>query len=280
MSITSIWDMSHATQFYNDVVNFERCDDFSTDFFCIAARRKYLDQKAKEHVKFGNTCMMHKTILKEYDVHKFQTKLLQADKIMDYFYDRDYNAIPRNCMVFYMNVNHTDVLKAMNDFETQLTSWHYDISSLMRFKNGNKVSNIAKQIKSVQNSLLKSFQDPANKVFRWIDIDCDLIKPFDPQTIKDHLTEICGFWVPVIVTQGGVHCLVNAMSLTKYNSEIAASHDKREVKDLVLNPPKIVNMLKEFLDSKFIIYKECTFNQNAAVPIPGTMQNDFPVRMI
>lgn len=278
---TSIWNITEALTFYEDIVNQKQCDLYTTDFFCIAARKKYLTPERREFVKFGNTCMMNKTILKEYDPYNFKAKLLQADRLMDFFYGKDYTHIPRECMVLYMNINHTDLIGAVHDFERQLADWHYDLNSLLKFRNVDKAMNLSKRLKSIQNSLLKSFQDPKNNVMQWIDIDCDIDNgALNPETFRDFVEEMCGFEVPMIVTQGGIHVLINHDNLSSHNKEVTLNYEPKEIKKHILTAVGIRDSIAMFMTANNIGFTECTVNKNAQVPVPGTIQNGHKVRLL
>lgn len=278
---SSIWSMDQAINFYNKIMNAERCGNFTTDFFCIAARKKYLSEEDKKLLHFGDTCMMNKTILKTYDERNFAMKLRQADACLDYFLDRDGWIIPRNCMVFYANINHTDVFKAIKDFKYLMADWDYDLNTMLQFKNDNKEKSIGKQVKTIQNNLLKSFQDPKNKVKYWMDFDCDIENSYSVSDLFGFIRSLIGENVYIITTHGGAHILISYKALHDKNLKIANEiTNKKHLINYILTPANICTKIKEYFDGQLIKYKEVTFNQNAAVPIPGTLQNNFEVRMI
>lgn len=275
-----IWSEEQLTKFYE--IFCSEPSPYHTDFFCLAARKKYMTEAQKREINLGDTCMMFKTILKNYDVKKFISKVKQADAAASFFTDRDGNYIPRSCYTFYMNVNKTNVLKAVKDFKDQLNLWDYDLATTILFNNTTKKENIGKQIKTVQNSLLKSFQDPKNVEGSWLDIDCDIgvVDEETAKTFKKEMIELLGGTdVYILCTHGGVHIIFSKELMSSYNKHIAEMYPKNEMKTYIIAPNRILlyvqKMIETFCPGRDI--KEIKFNQNMAVPMPGTLQGGFPV---
>ena len=275
-----IYSEKQLVTFYNTF--FSQADPFYTDFFCLAARKKYMTEEQKRAINLGDTCMMFKTILKEYDVNKFLSKIKQADASASFFTDRDGNYIPRSCFAFYMNINKTNVLKAIKEFKDQLNCWEYDLTSAVLFNNTNKRENLSKQIKTVQNDLLKSFQDPKNVEGPWVDIDCDIGVVSEEIAIKykeklmDYLS---GTDVYIIRTHGGCHIVFDKTLISSYNRHLAEVCSPREMKGKVITFESLIEYVRKMVSKDFSksVITEIKYNQNLAVPIPGTLQGGFPV---
>lgn len=279
-----VYDENQLVNFYNTF--FSETLPFHTDFFCLAARKKYMTEEEKKSINLGDTCMMQKTIVKEYDVKKFLSKIYQVDAAAPFCVDKNGNYIPTSCMVFYMNINRTNVLKATKEFKDLLNAWDYDIASC--FMNSSKKENMGRQLKTIQNNLLKSFQDPKNSEGAWIDIDCD-VGPVEEGILYKYkylITNRIGSQdVYLIQTHGGCHILVSKKAISDYNRGVAErleDSSKGAMKALVLTSEKLLLHVRGLLKFDFSDedVKEIKFNQNAAVPIPGTLQGGFPVKMI
>jgi len=274
-------NVSDTIKFYKEIVNKNPCGPFETDFFCVAARKKYMTEEQKRTVRLGDTCMLNKVILKRFDIPKFLSKLNQADACVPYYLDRGNNQIPSSCFVFYMNLNHTDVFKAMHEFRHLLADWDYDLNTLLEFSNDNKRDNLGNQIKSIKDNLMKSFQNPKNMNKRWFDIDCDFVITQDSERVLDAimhikkvLCDVTESEVYAIVTQGGVHYVVLSDALSEYNTRLALKIQNRcEIKDKVLTPASLKKLIIRECLNKHIEIKEIDINQNSMVPMPGTMQN-------
>ena len=219
---TNIYSVEAIKDFYEKIICWDKGDRplNAIDFFCVAARKKYMTPEQKASTNLGNTCMMQKAVLKEEDFLKFYSKIQQVDASLDFILDRDNNYLPRSCMAFYMNVNHTDIFKSVKQFKHLVTDWDYDLSSLLVGTGKSKTREISKQFKTIQNNLLKSFQDPSNCMKGWIDIDCDINEGLELLTseelgsFKERLRNILGSKIPpyIIRTHGGMHILINSKS--------------------------------------------------------------------
>ncbi len=284
MSNSLIWSENQILDFYDTIYPWESVEDpFHTEFFCLAARKKYMTDEQKRNTNLGDTCMMFKTIIKEHNPKKFFSKILQADSCSDFFLDRDDNYIPKECMVYYININRTNVLKAMREFKSLINEWDYDLATLLEFSNTNKKQNIGNQLKTAQNNLLKSFQDPKNAESYWLDIDCDCGVEFDANKYKEKLTEfLATTQAYVISTHGGCHILIAKETISEYNKNMAQIFSKKEMKEKAMTLNKILNFVKEMLSEDFSKeeIKEIKLNQNNAVPLPGTFQGGFPVSFV
>lgn len=278
-----IWSEEQLVKFYNIF-----CSDPSpchTDFFCLAARKKYMTETQRKNINLGDTCMMQKTILKDYDVRKFISKVRQADAAASFFTDKDGNYIPRSCYTFYMNLNKTNVLKATKDFKDQLNVWDYDLATTILFNNATKKENIGKQIKTIQNSLLKSFQDPKNTEGPWLDIDCDIgvVSEELVQKYKEKLVDFfAGTDVYVLRTHGGIHIVFSKELISSYNKSMATVFSKKEMKDHILTLDKILSFVREMILEDFSEedVTEIKLNQNVAVPLPGTLVNNVKIMIV
>jgi len=272
-----IYDEKMLLDFYNTV--FPGTDPFYTEFFCLAARKKYMTEEQKRSINLGDTCMMFKSILKEHDERKFLSKIHQADASADYFTDRDGNYIPKDCIVFYLNLNRTNVFKAIREFKSLLADWEYDVATSLEFNNNNKRDNIGKQLKTIQNNLLKSFQEPKNTEGDWLDIDCDIGTDFSALEYKHILSDNIGTKnVYVLSTHGGCHILISKKAVSEFNKNLALICPREEMKNYVMTPDRILNFVNGLMQDKDI--KEIKLNQNLAVPLPGTMQGGFPVSFV
>ena len=73
--MTLIYDENQVKKFYREILGKPKMGPFDTDFFCVAARKKYMTQEDKERTKLGDTTLLEKTPLREYDEDIFYHKL-------------------------------------------------------------------------------------------------------------------------------------------------------------------------------------------------------------
>ena len=289
MAESLIWSEVELNRFYNYIVNIDR-NFTDVDFFCLASRKKYLTEEEKSEIKMGDTVMLCKTVLKEYDWDKFLSKIRQADAMAEFVLDSNNNYIPKKCFVMYMNVNHTNVTKAIKEFKETMAKWDADTMTLLEHGNDEKKRNICRQYKSASDGLLKAFQNPKNGDDKWVDIDCDiegdeshredLAKMLINHFRNKFYTEFLKGGVPayIILTHGGLHFLMNKEVMGNFNRQVSQTHFREDVKNYILTPERLLNEIRELLkDEKS---KEIVINQNKMVPIPGTIQGGFKVRML
>lgn len=287
MAESLIWSETELKRFYETF--FEDREMTDTDFFCLASRRKYLTAEEKYKIKMGDTVFLCKTVLKDYSWPKFLSKIRQADATADYVLDSNDNYIPRKCFVMYMNINHTNVIKAIKEFKETMACWDADTMTLLEFGSTEKRLNLCKQYKSSTDGLLKAFQNPKNTTDRWIDIDCDFdgdeaLREKLAREVLDYFNGLFGDNLTAngpkaIITHGGIHFLINKVTMSVYNSELSLEHGRKEMKNYVLTPERVLTEIRRILEDS-VDSKEIVINPNKMVPIPGTIQGGFGVRML
>jgi len=292
MAESLIWSEEELKKFYDYFYQSREMTD--TDFFCLASRRKYLTEEEKADIKMGDTVMLCKTVLKDYNWPKFLSKIKQADAMAEFVLDSNDNYIPKKCFVMYMNVNHTNVTKAIKEFKETMAGWDADTMTLLEYGNTEKRKNLCRQYKSASEGLLKAFQNPKNGEDDWIDIDCDLDGCDEFQ--KELRANACllalkgllyssptfdafSYILPkVIITHGGFHILVSKRHISMTNEEMSKTTSKKEMGKKAITPEKLRKAIMELVGEENS--KEVIINPNKMVPIPGTIQGGYRVRML
>lgn len=274
---SNIWSEDEALRFYDTVLKDLKPDE--ADFFCVAARKKYMVPAYAAECRLGDTCMMGKTILKEHDGKRFLSKLHQLDASLDWFLSLNDTPLPRSCMCIYMNINHTSVPKAVLDFKKELAEYDFEFSSAAL--RGSSDLQASRKLAGIHNRMLKAFQDPKNRVDEWTDIDMDVGKTVSPHDLMRAVRDLenAAWTLPVVETQGGYHVLVSKTEISKTNKALSAMYSGTEMKSHALSVERILNALRAYCGTAGVKVKEITVNQNRMVPLPGTMQNGFEVRM-
>ena len=289
--MSQIVNPDQVREFYDKVLAGD-WGPFETGFFCIAARKKYMSQEEREATRLGDTCMMEKTILKQDDFQEFWLKLQKVDAGLSFHSSNNGALIPPHCMVFYINVNKTDMINAIKDFKSDLLDMENELWDVL-IKRGSQ-EGIGAKIRGINNKLLKAYQNPKNNVKGWLDIDMDLgkeakeseyLKSFEqvlPSVLKTAHFEPGTYHI--IRTQGGYHILIKASWIKTFNAEYASTCAKQKIsinKDTFIDPMKVITKVKETYQFWFDTEpEEIKLNQNAMVPIPGTLQGGKEVRML
>lgn len=283
-----IYDERQVRRFYDTVILGSERGPFDVDFFCVAARKKYMTQEERELTRLGDTCMMEKTPVREPDEDVFYHKLQKVDSCLDHLYSHNGTRIPRSCMVLYMNVNHTSMIEALKGLKTDIATMEGELYDVL-VKNGSR-ENIGNKVKRLDNLTLKAYQNPKNVSKRsWIDIDIDINCPeisagdiqavLDSRIFGDSGLDECSFlhrpMNVIIKTHGGYHVLVNTVFISDFNSSVSKPADKSKF----ISVDTFVSEIKKLFESKNLEAKEIKINQNAMVPIPGTLQGGMLVIM-
>lgn len=284
---TLIYDENQVRQFYRVVICGTPHDIFDVDFFCVAARKKYMTQEEKEATRLGDTCMMEKTPLHEVSEDIFIHKLQKVDACLDHLYSHNGTNIPRSCMVLYMNVNHTSMIDAIKDLKSEISLIENELYDVF-MKNGLR-EGVANKLKRLDTVTLKTYQNPKNVSSKnWIDIDMDLdTEKVSVSEIRTKLYDMLTYfpyegviqYLPFVIiqTHGGYHVLVSTRFISERN-RLYASNNKMN-KGMVLSVNTYMIAIQKLLEDKHVDAKEVKINQNAMVPIPGTLQGGKEVRI-
>lgn len=281
---TLIYDEDQVEEFYRRVISSQERTEFDVDFFCIAARKKYMSEEEKQATRMGDTCMMEKTVVKKDDISLFMNKLHKVDAGLDWLTSNNGTRIPRSCMVFYMNINHTDMIYALKGLKMDLAVLEGELFDCLKKKG--LLENIGNKVKGLNTLVLKAYQNPSNVSNKtWIDIDFDVSpENFSFTEIKEVMSSLKfkeESYV-VIQTRGGYHILVNTPWISAYNKEYSKSFKEGEKfnKKGLLSVDKVISGLEKALVGKGFEAKEIIINRNGMVPIPGTIQGGVRVRIL
>lgn len=281
---TLIYDENQVKEFYRRVISSQERTEFDVDFFCIAARKKYMTPEEKESTRMGDTCMMEKTAVKKNDISLFLNKLHRVDAGLDWLTSNNGTLIPRSCMVFYMNINHTDMIYALKSLKMDIAVLEGELLDCLKKKG--LLENIGNKVKGLNTMVMKAYQNPANVSNRaWVDIDFDVSpENFSFAEIKEVMTSLkfSDESYIVIQTRGGYHILVNTPWISAYNKEYSKAFAEGEKfnKKGILSVDKVISGLKKALDNRGFEAKEIIINKNGMVPIPGTLQGGVEVKLL
>ncbi len=244
-----IKDMNELNRFINILPNLEKDEVY---FLSLSARNKYLSDDERKEFELGRTEMFSREVARDKEgIYKAINKM---EISLQYRKTRNGKDIPEKCLIYYMNINPSSMIKAYINFQNDINKEMEQI--MMAFKNGNQ-PNYERMVRLPQqlNRCIQS--SSSRKVF--VDIDVDLV---DVKDGNDFVSYIQGFVdyskdIHFILTKSGFHILA----------------ERQMVKDFRLYD--VVKTLK--VNNKI---KEIEFNKNAMVPIPGTLQANTIVRMI
>ena len=229
-------------------------------FVSLSARNKYLSEEEREVFSLGRTEMFNKTVVRKKEWNRFIRALRKMECDERGYTTRSNLPIPSKTLVCYININPSDTIKTMFAFQKLLQEYAVEIASIA-FKNG-KIENLENRINKIDNNLMTCYQKSTGTK-HWMDFDFDIVK--DERVIEstNEILDMKGitrfFWID---TKSGYHLLV----------------DTNQVQ---CNPDDLSSEIEHALwDEHDIDAEEIIYNKNAMIPIPGTFQGDYPVRLI
>ena len=241
-------------------------------FVSLSARNKYLSEKEREQYCLGRTEMFAKNIVRKREWSRFLRTLRKYEVNEGGYTTKNDSNIPSKCITCYININPSDTLLALKAFKTVLEEYQFELANIAI--NKRDPENIANRVNKLDNNLMTAYQQ-AHGTRHWIDIDMDVPKDFDPLEKTSYFLRSKGVNTFYLLdTKSGYHLLIKKEELTFNPSEII-----EEVRNQLYSffYGKLHSDAKavELTDASEIIV-----NKNQMIPVPGTLQGGYPVRVI
>ncbi|WP_372370544.1 hypothetical protein [Candidatus Uabimicrobium sp. HlEnr_7] len=213
----------------------------------LKARKKYASELSSDK-------LLQRRVIKNYKL--FMPKLKQFNCQIGSYQDNDEKNIPQNACVIYCTVNPCSTLTATKNLISLYSEYLFNL-----VKKPDQWSNILRIYSTTANKIQSS---RARKYY--IDIDFDVVdKTLGKKYVQRFLDVISEVHHHIIETRGGYHILLLRSSLTP---EIGRKmHQKTHILD---------SEGKKELGDKF----EVIINPETTIPVPGTKQGGFAVRII
>lgn len=240
-------------------------DSDETFFISLSARNKYLTDEERDKYALGKTEMFGREIIYQKNIENFKTVFLKLESTLSYRFTNNGSRVPEKCLVVYMNLNPTSTFEAVSHFQKEMNGVTRDY--VKGLKRGNDVDVFEQRFKNAQGILRTQMQKyTSRKLFADIDIDCkdqrvlDMVVDF----LEDHE---CKYFV--IETHGGWHIPVLISSLRANKC----------------NYVSVINDANKFIKENGVCKMngkpaEVENNTNHMIPVPGTYQANFLVKML
>lgn len=252
-----IWSEEELKNFFENIM--PRLSDGEVYFLSLSARNKYLSEDEKEYFKLGRNEMFERTVVREQSFEKFLKKVHGFDRNSNAYLTKNSLPIPSNCMVCYININPSNVLKAYNEFTKIMNDYMMELG--LNSFNNSSTSNVEQRIKKADVLLMNCIQK--NRGHKsYLDVDFDIPKEHwsAVEVLLEELEENKVEYV-VIDTKSGYHVLIKKNTLNyNFNNSIELS--------------------RKYLRKKGVEDFEVVLNKNEMIPLPGTYQAGHPVRVI
>lgn len=246
-----IHDEAEITKFFEIIL--PPLNEKEVYFISLSARNKQLTEVEREFYSLGRTEMFERKVIREHDLMKFMRTLHKFEVTEGAYTGRTGLALPSKCLILYININPCDMLKAYRTFNDEMNENIYNLLS----KQGSAPEFFKRQDRLLYNNIQR-----AKGTKYYIDLDID----FQAGEKKDFkfITDICimfkdrGVEYFVVETKGGTHILLKRSTL-HYNYNDTLEHIRN------IMPAEV---------------KEIEINHNEMIPVPGTLQADFPVHVL
>ena len=213
-----------------------------------------MTEKERIHYGLGRTEMFSRNIIRNKDDTEYVLSKLESS--LHYKLTKTKQRIPEKCLVVYININPSSMLKAYNMLAQEMNREWIDIAMALQNKKQPNYSGILYLDRKLMNCVQKS---RSRKNF--IDIDFDIKDNF--YIVNSFMTELSIRQIKyyLIQTKSGYHVLIDLESMKdkKFNLNYEVQKNNQMV---------------------CIHGGEVIFNKNQMIPLPGTLQAGKLVKFI
>jgi hypothetical protein len=224
-------------------------------FLSLSARNKYLNAEERNFYQLGRTEMFGRLLARSKEDYVLKMKDLVV-KLQSRTTNNG-RKVPSKAVVCYANINPTSMIKAYEMFMNEMNK---EIYSAFYAEQKNKEANY-ESIKFADRVFMNCCQKARSRRV-YIDIDMDTKDKNIFEEFRSSIEFAPGLEYHIIETHGGYHFLIKCDTIP-------------EKFDLY----KQVN-LANFKAERLLEAKEVIINKNQMVPIPGTFQSSFLVKVL
>jgi hypothetical protein len=226
-------------------------------FVSLSARNKYLTDEEKLKYQLSKTEMFFRKIIRNDD--HFLNTIKKMDAIIPAYKTKSGLQMPKKASVCYFNINPSSTIKAYNMFIHNMSKFQHEL--LMASLNSKCIDTMMTKMKRGDIEYLNCIQKSRGSK-HFIDIDFDIDKHRDIDILND-FTDILfkeNVVYYIIETHGGFHVLIKLNTLSnKFNLYKHIKHFDKIIKSKGKG--------------------EVIINKNAMIPLPGTYQAGFKVKL-
>lgn len=244
---TFIHDEKELLRFFDILPDLK---DFEVFFCSLSCRKKYLTEEEREILHITRAEMFDRKLIREKNWNRFLRTIRKYETIEGSYLSKNGLPVPQHSLTVYFNINPSNSLKSLKEFNQKISDWQFEM-----FVNGS--SSFKGKFNKLDIEIMNCFQRNRGTK-NWIDIDFDVPKTFDaPKEMKEFLKgkNLRYFWID---TKSGYHLLVDRRGLRFNPEEICIEGRRLSGEDA----------------------KEIVVNKNEMIPLPGTLQGGYPVRVL
>jgi hypothetical protein len=224
-------------------------------FISMACRRKYLTHP-EEYSTHGTSEMFERKLIAA-DILSFKKVLTRYNSVAQSYTDKNGKVLPEEGFAVYLNINPSDLIKTYYDFTNKINVLLKQIT--IETMQGKDCDRLITEFMPLESNLHTAMQK-SRLHKNLIDIDIDtkelfVVEGLHQEYVDHDVIHQC------IETRGGYHILLVKDTL-KYNfhgSLVAMEYR---------------------IEKELGIEKEVCINVKEMIPLPGTIQGGFPVKVI
>lgn len=241
-----VYDETQVNAFHNLLSPLENSEAY---FLSMSARTKYLTEHEREYYQLGRTEMFARKLVKRSDFDAYMRVVRTLEVAYGGYTSKTDVPLPDKAMVVYANINPVSGEKALQEFYTKTNEMLFDLG-----RNEQTRERFAKL-----DTLLMNCYQRARSRKTLLDVDFDTKKD---AVVHEFVNELQSQGVTyfVVETKSGYHVLMKK-STVNFNYPAVVSELNKKVK--AKNPKA-----------------EVVVNKNDMVPLPGTLQAGFRVRLL
>jgi hypothetical protein len=229
-------------------------------FLSLSARNKQLSEEERKFYSLGRSEMFGKQVIRKDSYETIFEHVLRYESRIGSWQTRINKPIPQKCMIVYWNINPSSTRKVITDTFEHINELQGELTNAALKNSKVAIDSAFHKIKKYFDSIVSLYARNEGTKY-WLDIDVDVEKKefqYNYLSIHYYLLSKLGIGNFVeIETKGGIHILVKRIAIK-------------------FNPQEIVDEIsKIFQDAKDI-----NINHNAMIPLPGTNQAGFTVRIL
>lgn len=269
--VNLIADINELKWFFDNILPSLKSTE--TYFLSLSGRNKYLTEEEKQYYQLGRNEMFAKSIVREHDWNKFLRTIRKLECNEEGYTTKNNLPIPSKCMLCYININPSNTLKALNEFNKIINEYMFELSNVAVKKLDSE--NIMNRINKIDNNLMTCYQQASGTKY-WVDFDLDIDKNWkvhDEVVLKEWMKKkgiLTYYWID---TKSGYHLLISKEELKFNPSELTDFIIQSYGNWLYYEYDCVI--AKEKLDNCEIIH-----NTNNMIPLVGCWQSDHIVRVI
>jgi hypothetical protein len=253
-------------------------------FLSLSARAKYLTAEEREALALGRTEMFCRAVVRKRELDRFVRTVRKFEVAYGGYTTKNGSNIPDKSIVVYININPSHTLKAYAEFQSKMTDYIKELGICAQ--EGRKTDDITYRINKMDTLMMNCYQRNAGTK-HWLDVDFDIDKSYFSPVVIPFLTELDehGVRYVTIETHGGYHVMLHRSTINyNYNMTIQQANEALTKAWMFRKSTATQQIKDDTSSSSFNISAntgmEIVVNKNDMVPLPGTFQGGFPVRVL